>query len=164
MREYETTIVLDPTLDDTRVNQEIEGVGNIISQGGGEVLEVWRWGRRRLAYEIRKRRDGIYTVIRFRSERGVLEELERRFRLNESLMRHQIVRSTGPIATPTSDERPGDGSYDRREGRHGERRHGHEEGRDVRRRPRDDDAADSGDEGDRGIDKHAEDDADDRDE
>ncbi len=156
MRDYETTLVLDPTLDDSRVNQEIETVGNVITQGGGEVLEVWRWGRRRLAYEIGKRREGIYTVIRFRSTPAVLEELERKFRLNESLMRHQTIKSTGPIAM-MSEERGGDG-HDRREGRHEERgRFGHE-GREGRRR-RDDSGNGEDDEG-----KDDMDDVDERDE
>ena len=130
MREYETTIVLDPGLDETRVNQEIETVGNVITQGGGEVLEVWRWGRRRLAYEIGKRREGVYTVIRFRSEPQVLADLEKRFKLNESLMRHQIMKSSGPIAIVSDERGPGDG-HDRREGRHDDRGRGfgHGEGR-----------------------------------
>jgi len=67
LREYETVIVLDPTLDEARVNQEIEAVGSVITQGGGEVVEIQNWGRRPLAYEVRKKREGIYSIIRFKS-------------------------------------------------------------------------------------------------
>jgi small subunit ribosomal protein S6 len=146
LKEYETVIVLEPTLDEGRVNQEIETVSNVIAQGGGEVLEVQRWGRRRLAYEVRRRREGIYSLIRFRSERGVLEELERRFKLNESMMRHLTVLSPGPMAAPSTDEHgPGERRHDRYEGRYGDRygdRHGRDhgdEGFEGRRRRHDDD-------------------------
>ncbi len=126
MREYETVFVLDPALDDSRVEQEIETVSNLITQGGGEVLEVQRWGRRRLAYEVQKKREGIYSLIRYKSEREVLTELKRRFHLNESLLRHMTVLSLGPSAPPSSEgfhhERRGDGfgHGDRRGDRHGE--------------------------------------------
>jgi small subunit ribosomal protein S6 len=120
LREYETVIVLDPALDDTRVSQEIDTVQNVITQGGGEILEVQRWGRRRLAYEIRKKREGIYSLIRFKSEGGVLDDLKRRFLINESLLRHLTVLSEGPMAPPSGEEithgeRRGDGPR-RREG------------------------------------------------
>ena len=125
MREYETVIVLDPALDDTRVNQEIDTVQSVITQGGGEVLEVQRWGRRRLAYEIRKKREGIYSLIRFKSEGGVLDDLKRRFLINESLLRHLTVLSEGPMAPPSGEEHP---HGDRRDGpprrREGDGEHG----------------------------------------
>jgi small subunit ribosomal protein S6 len=112
LREYETVIVLDPALDDTRVSQEIDTVQNVITQGGGEVLEVQRWGRRRLAYEIRKKREGIYSLIRFKSEGGVLDDLKRRFLINELLLRHLTVLSEGPMAPPSGEEH----GSDRRDG------------------------------------------------
>jgi len=150
LKEYETVIVLEPTLDEGRVNQEIETVGNVIAQGGGEVLEIQRWGRRRLAYEVRRRREGIYSLIRFRSERAVLEELERRFKLNESMMRHLTVLSPGPMAAPSAEEHgSGERRHDRYEGRYGDRygdRHGREQGEEGfegRRRRQDDDDIDT---------------------
>jgi small subunit ribosomal protein S6 len=112
LREYETVIVLDPALDESRVNQEIDTVTNVITQGGGEVLEVQRWGRRRLAYEIRKKREGVYSLVRYKSERTVLDELNRRFLINESLLRHLTVLSEGPMAPPSGEEH----------GHHGDRR------------------------------------------
>jgi small subunit ribosomal protein S6 len=105
------------------VNQEIETVSTVIKQGGGEVLEIQNWGRRRLAYEMRKKREGIYSLIRFKSGGAVLEDLARRFKLNESLMRHLTVLSEGPMAPPATDDH---GLSERREGhgRHGYREHG----------------------------------------
>jgi small subunit ribosomal protein S6 len=146
LREYETVMVLDATLDETRVDEELETVNKIITGGGGEVLDVQRWGRRRLAYEIQKKREGIYSLVRFKSEPPVLDELERVFRLNDSLLRHLTVLSRGPSEIPGYDERDRDDDRhgDRRGGRNGEgrdrgRRHG--DRREHGDRPRSDDTA-----------------------
>lgn len=91
VKAYETIYILDPSLDDARWDEEIEAVKSIITGKGGEVKEVQKWGRRRLAYEIAKKKEGIYTLIRFDSTADVPAELDRRFRLNESVMRHLVV-------------------------------------------------------------------------
>ena len=87
MTKYETTFILEPGLDENRVNEEIERVSQWIRDLGGEVLEVQRWGKRRLAYEINKKRDGVYTMIKHESTGDTVKELERRLRLNDSVMR-----------------------------------------------------------------------------
>jgi len=86
-REYETVFILDPTLEDGKVNEEVERAGGVIRDQGGTVGDVERWGRRRLAYEIGKRRDGVYTLIRYHAAGDTVKELERRLRLNESVLR-----------------------------------------------------------------------------
>ena len=96
MREYETIFVLDPGQDDAAVDGEIEKIKEIVSQDGGEVTAVEKWGRRRLAYEIRKKKEGIYTLIRFRAPATVLPGLNRRYQLNESLLRHLTVLYEAP--------------------------------------------------------------------
>jgi small subunit ribosomal protein S6 len=96
---YETTFVLEPGLDENRVNEEIERVSQWIRDLGGEVLEVQRWGKRRLAYEIRKRRDGIYTLILHESPGPVVKEIERRMGLNEAYMRVLSVLYVPPELT-----------------------------------------------------------------
>ena len=87
LREYETVFILDPTLEDAKVNEEVERASGVIRDHGGSVGEVERWGRRRLAYEIGKRRDGVYTLIRYQAEGPAVKELERRLRLNETVLR-----------------------------------------------------------------------------
>lgn len=87
MTKYETTFILEPGLDENRVNEEIERVSQWIRDLGGEILDVQRWGKKRLAYEIRKRRDGIYTLILHQSPGPVVKEIERRMSLNEAYMR-----------------------------------------------------------------------------
>jgi small subunit ribosomal protein S6 len=84
---YETTFILEPGLDEAKANEEVEKVSQWIKDGGGEVIEVQRWGKRRLAYEINKKRDGLYTHVLHTSPGELVKDLERRMRLNESVMR-----------------------------------------------------------------------------
>jgi small subunit ribosomal protein S6 len=60
---YETTFILEPGFDDGRLNEEIERVSQWIKDLGGELLEVQRWGKKRLAYEIEKKRDGNSSAV-----------------------------------------------------------------------------------------------------
>ena len=99
MIKYETTFILEPGLDENRVNEEIERVSQWIRDLGGEVLEVQRWGKRRLAYEINKKRDGIYTLVLHQSPGPVVKEIERRMSLNESYMRVLSVLHVPPELT-----------------------------------------------------------------
>ena len=99
MKLYETTIIFDPGLEEARVNEETERVTGPIAQAGGEVIEVQRWGKRRLAYEIGKKRDGIYTLMVHQGEGPQVKELERRLRLNESVMRVLTVVHVPPELT-----------------------------------------------------------------
>jgi small subunit ribosomal protein S6 len=96
---YETTFILEPGLDENRVNEEIERVSQWIRELGGEVTEVQRWGKRRLAYEINKKRDGIYALVLHESPGALVKEIERRMSLNESFMRVLSVLHVPPELT-----------------------------------------------------------------
>lgn len=99
MIKYETTFILEPGLDETRVGEEVDRVSGWIKDLGGEVLEVQRWGKRRLAYEIHKKRDGIYTMFLYQGPGALVKEIERRLRLNESVMRVLTVMHVPPELT-----------------------------------------------------------------
>lgn len=99
MTKYETTFILEPGFDDGRINEEIERVSQWIKDLGGEVLEVQRWGKKRLAYEIEKKRDGIYTLVLYQAAGAAVRELERRLRLNEAVMRVLTVVHVPPELT-----------------------------------------------------------------
>ena len=99
MTTYETTFVLEPGFDEGRVNEEVERVSQWIRDLGGEVLEVQRWGKKRLAYEIGKKRDGVYTLVLYRAGGAMVKEIERRLRLNESVMRVLTVMHVPPEPT-----------------------------------------------------------------
>ena len=87
VQEYETVFILDPGLDENQVSEEVQKVETLITSHGGKVLDVQRWGRKRLAYEIRRKRDGVYTLIKHESTGESVKELERRLRLDENVMR-----------------------------------------------------------------------------
>jgi small subunit ribosomal protein S6 len=91
MKTYETTIIFDPGLEEARINDEVERVSQSIGQAGGEVVEIQRWGKRKLAYNIRKRRDGTYVHVKHKSPPTLIAEMDRRFRLSELVLRHLTV-------------------------------------------------------------------------
>ncbi|MFA6940991.1 MAG: 30S ribosomal protein S6 [Clostridiaceae bacterium] len=92
MRKYETIFILHPTLDENAVNEGIEKAKGVIENGGGVVENVDFWGKRKLAYEIEKVKDGYYTLINFSSDTDLPKELDRVFRITDSVIRHIIVR------------------------------------------------------------------------
>jgi small subunit ribosomal protein S6 len=102
MKLYESTVIFDPGLEEARVNEEVDRVTQAIGQAGGEVIDVQRWGKRKLAYTIRKRRDGTYIHIKHKSPAPLIAEMDRRFRLNESVLRHLTV--VAPKDTPKAEE------------------------------------------------------------
>jgi len=91
MKLYETTVIFDPGLEEARINEELERITGPIAQAGGEVVEVQRWGKKKLAYNIKKRRDGTYVHVKHKSPAPLISEMDRRFRLNESVLRHLTV-------------------------------------------------------------------------
>ena len=99
MNKYETTFILEPGLDDNRLNEEIEKISSWITDLGGQVLDVQRWGKRRLSYEIQKKRDGIYTMVLHESPGPVVREIERRLKLDESVLRVLSVLHV-PVEVP----------------------------------------------------------------
>lgn len=96
---YETTFILEPGLDENKVTEEVEKVSSWIKDLNGEVLEVQRWGKRRLAYEINRKRDGIYTMVLYQGGGPLVKEVERRLRLNEAVMRSLTVLHVPPELT-----------------------------------------------------------------
>jgi small subunit ribosomal protein S6 len=95
MRDYETTFILVPSLDEAGLKAEVEGVKKFISSAGGEITVEKEWGRRRLQFPIRDFSEGVYHILRFKLETGQLSELERFFRLNEKILRHLVIRDEG---------------------------------------------------------------------
>ena len=93
MRKYEVMVILDPdTTDDRQVQPTLEQYLTVITKGGGTVDNLDIWGRRRLAYEIRKKSEGIYAVINLTANPADVKELDRQFSINESIMRTKVIR------------------------------------------------------------------------
>jgi small subunit ribosomal protein S6 len=114
MREYESIFVLSPDVSDAQVDVEVEKIKEFVTSKKGEVTEVQKWGRRKLAYEIGKNREGNYTLIRFQSDSVVPQELERRYRLNENMLRFMTVLYEKPSVPEVREggERRGDDDED----------------------------------------------------
>ena len=85
MNKYETTFILDPGYDENRTQEEVDKASQWIRDMGGEVVDVQRWGKRRLSYEINRKRDGVYTMFVWNGAGPMVKEVERRLRLNESV-------------------------------------------------------------------------------
>jgi small subunit ribosomal protein S6 len=92
MRKYEVMVIMDPDTDDRTVQPTLEQFLTVITKGGGSVESLDIWGRRRLAYEIRKKPEGIYAVINLTANPADVKELDRQFTINESVMRTKVMR------------------------------------------------------------------------
>ena len=91
MRKYETIFILHPSLDEEAVKANIEKFKGVIENGGGTVENVDVWGKRTLAYEIKKVNEGHYTLINFAANPELPKELDRIFRITDGIIRHIIV-------------------------------------------------------------------------
>lgn len=92
MRQYEMMVIVDPEVDERTVKPSLEKYLSVVTGDKGTVDNVDIWGRRRLAYPIKKRNDGIYAVINFTSESATAKELERQLGLNETILRLKLLR------------------------------------------------------------------------
>jgi small subunit ribosomal protein S6 len=93
MRNYEVAFIAHPDLDEASFNALIEKAKGWISAGGGQVTQVDLWGRRRLAYPIRKQKEGLYVLLQAQMAPAATREVERSLRLTEQVMRFQVIRT-----------------------------------------------------------------------
>lgn len=92
MRHYELMVILDPDLEERTIAPSLDQFLGVVRKDGGSVEKVDIWGRRRLAYEIAKKTEGIYAVVDLQAEPDTLRELDRQLNLNESVLRTKVVR------------------------------------------------------------------------
>ena len=92
MRRYELMVILDPELEERTVAPSLEQFLTVVRNDGGSVENLEVWGRRRLAYEIDKKTDGIYAVIDMTANPDAVKELDRQLNLNESVLRTKVLR------------------------------------------------------------------------
>ena len=93
MHQYELMVILDPEIDERTVAPSLDKFLNVIRNDGGTVDKVDIWGRRKLAYEIKKKAEGIYAV-----EPATTKELDRQLNLSEAVMRTKVLRAEEAIA------------------------------------------------------------------
>jgi len=92
MRHYELMVILDPDLEERTVTPSLDRFLNVVRKGGGTIENVNIWGRRKLAYEIKKKTEGIYAVVDLTSEPDLAKELDRQLNLSESILRTKLIR------------------------------------------------------------------------
>lgn len=90
-RAYETVLILESTLDDTQVEEKINRYSTVLTGAEGEPASITHWGRRKLAYPIQKKEQGIYAVLRYSAEPTALNEFERLAKLDEQVLRQLTV-------------------------------------------------------------------------
>ncbi len=100
MKEYETVFILHPKVDDAGIEKQITSFKRTVTDAQGEMVGVHKWGRRKLAYQIRKANEGFYVLARFRSNPEVLVTLDRKFKIDETVLRHLTVMSPGDAFPP----------------------------------------------------------------
>ncbi len=92
MRQYELMVILDPETEERTVGTTMDKFLAVVKNDGGTVDNVDVWGRRRLAYDIKKKSEGIYAVVNFTAEPATAQELDRQLNLSETIMRTKLLR------------------------------------------------------------------------
>ena len=92
IRNYEALYIIDANSTNEQVSSSISKFSDIITGNGGEIQAAGKWDKRRLAYEIKGCREGIYILIYFTGESAVFNELDRIFRISDDILRHIILR------------------------------------------------------------------------
>lgn len=92
MRDYEILYIVRPELDEDQLNEAVERVNGLIANVGGEHVKTDVWGKRRLAYEVDRLREGYYVLTDFKVEPERVPEMESTLKISDTVFRHLIVR------------------------------------------------------------------------
>lgn len=97
MRRYELMLVLRPDVADDKAQAVIDRTTRGIAAGGGQIVKVAPWGRRRLAYQIDRYREGSYHIVVFEAPAEAIGEMERTLLITEEVLRHLVTRVERPV-------------------------------------------------------------------
>lgn len=104
---YEILLMLDPDLAEQRQEEIIARTRELVQRGGGTWVRHDAWGRRRLAYEIKHKGEGVYHLLQFDAEPETLDELSRILRITDGVMRHMATRRLeGSQTSPPPEPEP----------------------------------------------------------
>lgn len=93
MRDYEMMIILDPSVDERNLATVVDKMLQVVPNEGGSLENVDIWGRRRLAYDIKKHSEGVYVVVNMKATPAIAQELDRQLSLNETVLRTKLLRA-----------------------------------------------------------------------
>jgi len=103
VRDYELMYIVRPELEDDAVRVAVKSVRALIESHDGEVVKTTLWGKRRLAYEVKRLREGHYVLVVFHLDGGKIAEIERALRIHDTVFRHLIVVHEGPMPEPEAE-------------------------------------------------------------
>lgn len=95
MKSYELMLIFDPSLEESKITEELSKITSIIEKNKGEILSKDTWGIKKLAYPIKRQENGYYILLYFNSDSKVLLELDRLNKINDKILRHLIVKGNG---------------------------------------------------------------------
>jgi small subunit ribosomal protein S6 len=106
--QYELMVILNPEIDERQVPATLDKFLKVITTDGGSIDNIDIWGRRRLAYEIQKKTEGVYAVVAFTATSAATQELDRQLGLSEQIMRTKVLRAEDAIAMIASEKQRAD--------------------------------------------------------
>ena len=112
MRSYQSVLILKPDVEDTREDEALEKIGEFIKGNGGAILKTEKWGKKRLAYRVKKNRFGIYLNLYHTLEPSGVIDLEKKYKLYDLIIKFMVVSLTDDElerALGKNDESEGEG-------------------------------------------------------
>jgi len=106
LREYEVLYIVRADLDDEKVQDAVKRVNTLIERSGGKIERTNRWGKRKLAYEVKHQKEGSYVLQDFQLDPDRVPELEAALKITEEVLRHLIVRKPEKAAPVTAGAPP----------------------------------------------------------
>lgn len=101
MRRYETTYIIRPNLGEEQFTEVIERTNEIINNDKGAIINLDRWGMKKLAYEIKKEAQGYYVHVDFAAQGSTVDEIERIFRIDDRILRYLTIKVADAIDEAT---------------------------------------------------------------
>lgn len=92
MKVYETTYIIDPAAGEEAIPAIVEKFSQHVQNGGGQVINIDNWGRRKMAYEIKGKKEGIYVTMRFSGPHELAQDLGRVLRISEEVVRNIVIK------------------------------------------------------------------------
>jgi len=89
---YEGVVIINAALEDVQIEEIVKNIQEFIKDNGGEITALEKWGRKRLAYPIKKAKSGFYLIYRFVAPPDLIYKLERTFRLDENIFRYLTIK------------------------------------------------------------------------
>jgi small subunit ribosomal protein S6 len=103
MQLYESIFIVRPSLSDEDITKVIEKIKSLLEKSGATLLKLENWGKKKLAYEVKRERKGTFLYLHFKSGGSVISELERSYRLEDSVIKFLTVRHEQATQRPTDE-------------------------------------------------------------